>query len=79
MNQIKLMQIAMNMHNGQAFPLTREDMVGCAEGMLTSKLFDSVRDSDIEEFTQKASDNWGVSFEHKPFDGGWIMHKHLVA
>jgi len=75
MNQAKLIQISMNMNSGQAYPLTRQDMLDCAEGMLSSKIFDSVRESDIEEFTKEVSENWGVSFECNPTTGNWTMHK----
>jgi hypothetical protein len=79
MRQIDLMQIAAGVKIGQAYKLTRRDMLGCADGMLRSALDGPPRQSDIDDFIKSASQNWGVEFQYDPIADTWTMHKVVDA
>ena len=75
MRQLDLLQIVMGMKKGQAYKLTREDMLGCADGMLESAFDGPPRQSDINDFIKDASQNWGVEFKHDLLSDMWTMCK----
>lgn len=75
MKQVELLQLSMNLKPGQAIQISNEDMREAASGELSSLLFDSVRDSDVEEFVAKISENWNVSLYEDKVNRRWTMAK----
>ncbi len=73
--QIALMQTAERLAPGQSIIIPREDMRKAAEGMLTSLLYDSVRESDVREFAQKIEESWGIVMTKAPMGGDWTMSR----
>lgn len=78
MRQIDLMVITQRMDEGMAYRLSRSDMMNCAEGNLSSLLFDSVRESDIDNFIKQIENNWDVSVKQNILDGSYTIHKNSL-
>lgn len=75
MRQTELMVIALNMQPGQAYQLSRNKMLGCADGMLKSAFDGPPRQEDIDNFIESVKENWRVDFSYDPYNDRWTMHK----
>ncbi len=76
MRQTELMLIANGMKSGQEYKLTKRDLLGCAEGMLRSALDGPPRRTDIDNFIEQATKNWGVVFVPDHLSDNWTMRKN---
>lgn len=73
--QIKLMLLSQQLQPGQCIVIVRDDMIKAAAGSLTSLLFDSVRESDIDNFARKIEQSWGITMSCDPMTGNYTMCK----
>ena len=65
----------MRLQEGQAIKISRNQMWRAGEGMLSSLLFDHVRESDVKKFAEAVNRNWGVTLTEDIFTGQWTMHR----
>jgi len=76
MKQVEMMTVISGMESGQWLDITHQAMVEAVSGELKSLLFDSVRESDIHDFVEKAGANWNASFIRNYEKGHWTIKKH---
>jgi hypothetical protein len=61
---------------GQAVKVRHDEMLDACTMFLSSRLFDSVRDSDIKEkLVPFLQNNFGISCTHNLESGVWVVHK----
>lgn len=66
MTQTELFVIVSKMKPGQRFQINGKQLVECANGSIKSILLDGpARDSDVREFIEKISQNWGVKVQQQ--------------
>ena len=71
----KLMLLSQQLLPGKSITIPRDWMVQAVQRTLTSMIFESVRESDIKEFIEKASQNWEVEIIANLETGHYTMHK----
>jgi len=64
--------IAGSLQKGQAYVFTKEDIRTASECQLDSAM-DTVRRSDIIEFTNNIKEQFDVDLYENPFNGNWTM------
>ncbi len=69
----------MRLKPGEAISIPQDSIIKAAEGNLESLLFDSVCDSGIKEFAEKAGQSWSVNFTEDLMAGKWTMYKPPTA
>ena len=70
----KLMLLSQQLLPGKSITIPRDWMIQAVRRTLDS-LFDNVRESDIKEFIEKASQNWEVEITANLESGHYTMHK----
>ena len=72
---IKLMLLSEQLLPGKSITIPRDWMFQATRRTLDSLLYDNVRESDIKEFIEKASQNWEVEITANLETGHYTMHK----
>ena len=72
--QIHLLRIVMGMNLWQCIQLTYDDLVRCAQDNLKSRLFETVRQSDIDQFIKQIEENWELIITPK-ISGGCTLKR----
>jgi len=76
MDQVSLMALSMRLEAGSCVKISHEAIKEAAAGDLSSRLFDSVRDSDIVEFVRKIEKNWGITLTRNYERDEWSLYKN---
>ena len=75
MTQGDLLCAVINLPIGSSFTMSEQAMRECAAGDLRSAFDGPVRDTDVEQFTQKICENWGINLWHDHIKRQWHIHK----
>lgn len=75
--QIELMKLSMGLKPGQSIVVQRHEVIAAAAQDLDSRVFDSVRQSDVDKFIKKIEVSWGLIISYSVEKDCYIFHKYI--
>jgi len=75
--QIELMKISMGLKLGQSVVVHKRKVVEAAAQDFDSRLYDHVRQSDVDKFIKKIEVSWGLIISYSVEKDCYIFHKYI--